>query len=132
MTVFAIYIHMGKCEKQLLESSIERTLSWYRFIDDVDMKWTRNDEELHNFLSRDNNLHPSINFTHEISNTTISFLDTSSSLSEGELSTDLYSKPTDTNQYLLPSSCHPPRVTNSIPYIVNLLESGEFAPPTNL
>jgi peptide-methionine (R)-S-oxide reductase len=51
-----------------------------------------------------------------ISNTTISFLDTSSSLSEGVLSTDLYSKPTDTNQYLLPSSCHPPHVTKSIAY----------------
>jgi hypothetical protein len=101
---------MGK-----FESSIERPLSWYRFIDDVDMKWTQSDEELQNFLSRVNNLHPSIKFTHEISNTTISFLDTSSSLSEGELSTDLYSKPTDTNQYLLPSSCHPPHVTNSIP-----------------
>ena len=88
----------------------------YRFIDDVDMKWTQSDEELQNFLSRANNLHPSIKFTHEISNTTISFLDTSNSLSEGVLSTDLYSKPTDTNQYLLPSSCHPPHVTKSIPY----------------
>ena len=85
-------------------------------IDDVDMKWTQSDEELQNFLSRANNLHPSIKFTHEISNTTISFLDTSSPLSEGELSTDLYSKPTYTNQYLLPSSCHPPHVTKSIPY----------------
>ena len=76
----------------------------------------KSDEELQNFLSRANNLHPSIKFTHEISNATISFLDTSSSLSEGILSTDLYSKPTDTNQYLLPSSCHPPHVTKSIPY----------------
>jgi hypothetical protein len=91
--------------------------NWYpRFIDDVDMKWTQSDEELQNFLSRANNLHPSIKFTHEISNTTISFLDTSSSLSEGELSTDLYSKPTDTNQYLWPISCHPPHVTKSIPH----------------
>jgi hypothetical protein len=91
---------MGKFEKQLLESSIKRLLSWYRFIYDVDMKWTQSDEVLQNFLSRANNIHLSIKFTHEISNTTISFLDTSSSLSEGELSTDLYSKPTDTNHYL--------------------------------
>jgi hypothetical protein len=103
-------------EKKLLESSIERPLSWYRFVDDAGMKLTQSDEELQNFLSCANNLHPSIKFIHEISNTTISFLDTSSSLSEGELSTDLYSKPTDTNQYFLPSSCHPPHVTNSIPY----------------
>jgi hypothetical protein len=109
-------IFMGKFEKQLLESSIERLLSWYRFIDDVDMKWTQSDAELQSFLSRANNLHPSIKFTGEISNSTISFLDTSSSLSEGELSTDLYSKPTDTKQYLLPSSCHSPHVTKSIPH----------------
>jgi peptide-methionine (R)-S-oxide reductase len=109
-------IFMGKFEKQLLEWSIERPLSWYRSIDDMDMRWTQSDEELQNFLSRANNLHPSIKFTHEISNTTISFLDTSSSLSEGVLSTDVYSKSTDTNQYLFPSSCHPPHVTKSIPY----------------
>ena len=109
-------IFMGKLEKQLLESSIERPLSWYRFIDDVDMKWTQSDEELQNFLlSRANNLHPSNKFTHEISNTTISVLDTSSSLSGVVLSTDLYSKPADTNQYLLHSSCHPPHATKSIP-----------------
>jgi hypothetical protein len=47
---------MGKFEKQLLESSIERPLSWYRSIDDVDMRWTQSDEELQNFLSRANNL----------------------------------------------------------------------------
>ena len=107
---------MGKFAKQLLESSIERPLSWYRLIDEVDMKWTQSDEELQNLLSRANNLHPSMKFTHEISNTTMSFRDTSSSSSEGELSTDLYSKPTDTNHYLLPSSCHPFHVTKSIPY----------------
>jgi hypothetical protein len=94
-------IFMGKLEKQLLESSIERLLTWYRFIDDVDMKWTQSDEELQNFLSRANNLHPSIKFTHEISNTTISFLDTSSSLSEGVLSTDLYSLLTPINTFCL-------------------------------
>jgi hypothetical protein len=79
---------MGKFENQLPEWSI---VSWYILIDDVEMK----------FLSPANSLHPSIKFTHEISNTTISFLDTSSSLTEGEQSTDVYSKPTDTNQYIV-------------------------------
>jgi hypothetical protein len=87
-------------KKQLLESSIERPLSWYRLIDDVDMKWTQIEEELHNFLFQANNLHPAIKFIYEISNTTIFILDTSSSLTEGEHSTDLYSTPTDTNQYI--------------------------------
>jgi hypothetical protein len=108
-------IFMGKLEKQLLESSIERPLSWYRFIDDVDMKWTQSNEELQNFLSRANNLHPP-------SSSLMKYLtlpfpsSTLLALSEGVLSTDLYSKPTDTNQYLLPSSCHPPHVAKSMPY----------------
>ena len=43
------------------------------------MKWIQGDEELQSFLSRANNIHPSIKFTHKIANTTISFLDTLSS-----------------------------------------------------
>ena len=33
---------------------------------------------------------------------------------------DLYKKPTDRNQYLLPSSCHPKQVTKNIPYSLAL------------
>ena len=100
-------IHLWENLRQLLES--------YRFIDNVDMKWSQNDEELQNFLSRANNLHPP-------SSSLMKYLtlpfpsSTLLALSEGVLSTDLYSKPTDTNQYLLPSSCHPPHVTKSMPY----------------
>ena len=60
-------IFMGKFEKQLLESSIEKPLSWYRFIDDVDMKWDKGEQELQTFITRANNQHPAISFTHEIS-----------------------------------------------------------------
>ena len=109
-------IYLWKNLKKTTARIVYWPFSLYRFIDDVNMKWTLSDEELQNFLSRDNNLHRSFKFTHEIYNTTISFLDTSSSLSEGVLSTDLYSKPTDTNQYILPSSCHPPHVTKNTPY----------------
>jgi hypothetical protein len=72
-------IIIGKFEKQLLESCIEKPLSWYWLKKEVEMKWTQGDEELQSFLSRANNLHPSIKFAHEIANTTISFLDTFSS-----------------------------------------------------
>ena len=48
------------------------------------------------------------------------FLDTSCSIKDGKIVTDLYRKDTDRNQYLLPSSCHPAHVTQNIPYSLAL------------
>ena len=48
--------------------------------------------------------------------TSLPFLDTSCNISEGKIKVDLYRKPTDRNQYLLPSSCHPAHVTSNIPF----------------
>ena len=81
-------IFMGRLEKQLLETSIEKPLSWYRFIDDVDMKWIETEENLENFIIHANSVHPTIKFTHEISKSNITFLDTTSTLSNGVLSTE--------------------------------------------
>ena len=50
----------------------------------------------------------------------IPFLDTLCSLKEGRIETDLYKKPTDRNQYLLPSSCHPKQTTKAIPKSLGL------------
>ena len=44
------------------------------------------------------------------------FLDTSCSIRDNKIVVDLFRKPTDRNQYLLPSSCHPAHVTNNIPF----------------
>ena len=46
----------------------------------------------------------------------LEFLDTSCSLKNGKIIVDLYRKPTDRNQYLLTSSCHPAHVTSNIPF----------------
>ena len=46
----------------------------------------------------------------------VPFLDTLCRVKEGKISTDLYRKPSDRNQYLLPDSCHPSECTTSIPY----------------
>ena len=50
----------------------------------------------------------------------IPFLDTSISIEDGEIVVDLYKKPTDKNQYLLPNSCHPRETTKSIPFSLAL------------
>jgi hypothetical protein len=67
-------IFMGDLEVRLLLSSLKQPLSWFRFIDDVDMKWTHGDKELDEFLEHANNIHPSIKFTHGVSKTKMSLV----------------------------------------------------------
>ena len=50
----------------------------------------------------------------------LAFLDTSLSVQDGRVVVDLYRKPTDRNQYLLTSSCHPAHVTTNIPFSLAL------------
>ena len=50
----------------------------------------------------------------------IPFLDVSLSIKDGKVSTDLYKKPTDRNQYLLTSSCHPNQTKLNIPFSLAL------------
>ena len=89
-------------EERLLLSSLTQPLSWFRLIDDIDMKWIHSDKELDEFFEHANSIHPSIKFIHEVSKTKITFLDTTTTVKEGNMTTDLYSKPTDKHQYLSP------------------------------
>jgi hypothetical protein len=109
-------IFMGKLEKLIIQSAPYKPISWFRFIDDVAMKWTESEENLNRFFDHANYVHPSIRFIHETSRNNISFLDTYTTCENGIMSTDIYSKPTDTHQYLSPQSCHPNHCTKSIPY----------------
>jgi hypothetical protein len=109
-------IFMGDQEERLFLSSLKQPLSWFRFIDDVDMKWIHSDKEFDEFFEHVNSIHPSIKFTHEVSNTKMSFVDTTTTVKECNMTTDLYSKPTDKHQYLSPSSCHPKHCFKSIPF----------------
>jgi hypothetical protein len=65
---------MGKLEKLIIQSAPHKPLSWFRFIDDVDMKWTESEENLNRFFDHANNVHPTIKFTHETSRNNISFM----------------------------------------------------------
>ena len=111
-----------------------------RFLDDIIITA----ESLHAFINDINTINPSIQFTlsHTIlasdmkenvhpctceKSACLAFLDTSLSIKNGQVSVDLYRKPTDRNQYLLTSSCHPAHVT--IPTYLSAwhLESWESA-----
>jgi hypothetical protein len=73
-------------------------------------------KEFYEFFEHANSIHPSMKFTHEASKTKISFLFTTTTVKEGKMTTDLYSKPTDKHQYLSSSSCQPKHSFKSIPF----------------
>ena len=63
-----------------------------------------------------NSLHSTIKFTHEFSKSQTSFLDVTVLLdNNNKISTDLFVKSTDTNQYLLHTSCRASHIKKSIP-----------------
>ena len=62
-------------------------------------------------------MHPTINFTAEWSYRSVLFLDVKIILNEeGHLTTDQYTKPKDTHQYLHRQSCHPHHCKATIAY----------------
>ena len=91
-------------------------LMWLRYIDDVFLIWVHTIEELNEFVEHLNSRLPTIRFTLEHSETEIPFLDTLVRKLGNNLITDLYSKPTDSFDYLLYNSSHPQTCKDSIPY----------------
>jgi hypothetical protein len=78
--------------------------------------WNHGQEELKKFIEDLNTAHPTIKFTANWSYECIPFLDTLVILKDGTLFTDLYTKNTDTHQYLSAGSCHPHHCKAAIPY----------------
>ena len=102
-----------------------------RFLDDILKLFIGSTKNLHKFFDEMNELHPTLKFTmiHTTLNgeseeekcrcenrNSIPYLDTQISIENGKLEIDLYKKPTDRNQYLLPSSCHPKETTKNLPF----------------
>ena len=94
---------MEQVETEFLKTQNHKPLVWFRYIDDAFFIWTHGKETLSLFLEGLNNFHPNIKFSHEVS---IHFLDHNVRLSDGNISTDLYVKPTDRHQFLHYISSH--------------------------
>ena len=84
-----------------------------RFIDDLIMVWLHGDACLLRFF--DYSIHPQIRFTMEFGRS-VHYMDSQLTIEEnGQISSDLYIKPTEKHQYLLPTSNHPPHVHRHLP-----------------
>ena len=110
-------LFMGCLEEKILETAPDGlTPAFYRrFIDDIFGVWLHGEAAFKRFAEHANETHESIRFTYSLGRS-VQFLDVTSTINNGRISTDLYIKPTDTHQYLLPSSNHPPHVHRHLPY----------------
>ena len=110
-------IFMDQLERKFLARQHLQPLVWWRYIDDIFLIWPHSREELDSFISGLNRVHTTIKFTSDISDTSINFLDVKiTKTSDGKLTTDLHTKPTDAHLYLHYTSYHPQHQKKSIPY----------------
>eukprot|EP00061_Rhincodon_typus_P001150 g13876.t1 len=86
------------------------------FIDDCIVAASCSHKELEQFIHFTNTFDPNLTFTWTISNTSLSFLDLSISISGNHLETDIHFMPTDSHSYLEYTSSHTPSCKNAIPY----------------
>ena len=107
---------MGAWEKQLLESSELKPLLYLRFVDDIFGVWLHGEEELRKFHNQANSIHANIKVDLRLSQEQIEFLDVLVNLDgDGNLSTDLFTKPTDSKCYLHFDSDHPSHTKKAVP-----------------
>ena len=108
--------YMGNFEEKHVYTYPTQPLLWLRFIDDIFIIWGAGKETLTTFLDHLNTRNDTIRFTMESSESQVNFLDTTVKLQNGQLITDLYTKPTDSHSYLHYSSSHPQTCKDAIPY----------------
>ena len=116
MSVNYSNLTMDDLETSFLKTQTLLPLIWLRFIDDIFSIWTWGADALHDFLEDLNDFHPTLKFTAEFSDTAVHFLDTTVIKVGTKLHTKLYTKPTDSHQYLDYRSCHPRNQKDNIPF----------------
>ena len=110
-------VFMGVLEKSILATAPDNRIPIFykRFIDDIFGIWIYGEAALLKFFDHADNAHESIQFTFRYG-PSVEFLDTVETIIGDTISTDLYTTPTDTHQYLLPTSDHPQHVHRHPPY----------------
>ena len=109
-------LFMAALEEKILSKVKKKPRVWWRYIDDIFFTWEHGEESLKDFINEINSFHPTTKFTAGWSKEKVNFLDVEGTLRNGLLSIDLLVNPTDTHQFLDPTSCHPYHCKKGIPY----------------
>ena len=87
-------LFIAEFEEKILSEIELKSYLWWRYIDDIFFLWEHGEEKLREFREHLNEKHPTTKFTVEWSQTSINFLDITVSFIDGNVTTDLYAKPT--------------------------------------
>ena len=104
-------IVMHRLENQIIPTD-SKILKWLRYRDDILLLYDGTPLELENLIKSLNEIHSFLKFTVEVSNFEVTYLDLKifkgpRFQSKGFLDTKIYTKPTETFQYLDRNSAHP-------------------------
>ena len=90
--------------------------NWLRFLDDCFLPWNKKFGNIQIFIDILNSLDNNINFTFEMNEQKISFLNVTVYKGENNLMCDIFYKETDTKEYLPFNSCHVRHCKINVPY----------------
>jgi len=106
-----------KIESQLgTEQALYFSKNYKRFLDDCFLLWQLKFADIKTIEHILNSLHTSIQFTSCISDREVPFLDVKIIKNGNKIETDIYTKPTDSKQYLPFKSCHPKHTKVNLPF----------------
>ena len=110
-------IAVGKQEIEVSESYDGPFPEFYkRYIDDVFGATSMSREDLDRFISFVNDFHPAFQYTFEVSEESVNFLDINLSITSNEIRTSVFYKETDSHSYLKYGSYHPRSCKDAIPF----------------
>ena len=110
-------IFMGYLEELFFADYEHSTPMLYRrYIDDIVGAASCPEEELQSSIDHLTNFNSSIKYTYTISSNTVTFLDLQLTIDNNHIKSCVHFKPTDSHNYLLYSSSHPPSCKQSIPF----------------
>lgn len=93
-------------------------VNFFRFIDDCFLVWKNDFGDINQVSDILNDLNVNISFTHSFNSKEIPFLDILIYKKDNKLETDIYKKPTDSDQILSFYSHHPRHSIRNIPYVL--------------
>ena len=107
--------YLGQWEGDLFALSEQKPLVYFRYIDDIFGVWAHGLEALKIFSDTANSIHPKIKLDLRFSNTSVDFLDVTVHLEDSKLTTDVFTKPSDTKAYLHYDSDHTRHTKQAVP-----------------